>query len=265
MNEILAKPLFSIGATEITMGKALLVLVVVLATLLVARWVRRLTIRHFERHDAGDEAAVLSSATLIAFVILLIGLELTLHILGIRLTALFAAGGLLALGAGLAVKNIVENFLSGIVLRVDRTVRAGDIVELDDQWLRIQKVGVRTTSATTATGAEIMIPNATVAQSTVTSLTRQDFLYRVETSIPVTYSADLEEARRTLEDAAASLEWRSRKEDPRVFLAEFTRYNAVFHVFVLIDDLNTARQRRSDLNEALWQGLEKAGIEMVAT
>jgi small-conductance mechanosensitive channel len=121
------------------------------------------------------------------------------------------------------------------------------------------------TFGATAKGREIMIPNATVAQSIISSLTRQDRLYRVETSILVTYSADLAQARRTLEDTVASLEWRSRKEEPSVFLAEFTRFNVIYNVLVWIDDVEVARQRQSDLNEALWQGLEKAGIEMVSS
>ena len=185
MNETLAKPLFSIGATDITLGESLLLVGVVLATLLVARWVRRLTVRHFEPCDPGDEVAVKSTAKLIAAVIVFIGLDLICHILGIRLTSLFAAGGLLALGAGLAAKDMVANFLSGVVLRVDRTIRPGDIVEVHDQWLRIEKLGVRMTSGVTAKGEEIMIPNATVTQSTITSLTRQDRLYRVETSLNI--------------------------------------------------------------------------------
>ena len=261
----LATPLFSVGSTETTLGRALLVGVVVLGTLLVARLVRRLTIRHFERHDAGDEVAVHSAASLVATVVLFIGLEVCFHILGIRLTTLFAAGGLLAVGLGLATKDVIENFISGVILRVDRTIRPGDVVEVHDRWLQIERLGVRSTSGTTGKGEEVMIPNATVAQSTITSLTRRDRLYRVETSLMVPYSADLEQVRRTLEDTVASLEWRSRKEEPTVYLAEFAQFNVAYDILVWIDEVKAARQRHSDLNEALWRSLKKAGIEVVST
>ncbi|MGB5552031.1 MAG: mechanosensitive ion channel domain-containing protein [Thermoanaerobaculia bacterium] len=247
------------------MGKALLLFGIVVATLVVASWVRRLTLRHFEGHDQSDEVAVQSTAKLLAAIPVFVGLDVILHILGVQLASLFAAGGLLALGAGLAAKDIVANFLSGVILRVDRTIRPGDVVEVHDRWMRIEKLGLRMTSAITARGEEIMIPNATVAQSTITSLTRQNSLYRVETSIIIPYSADLANVRSTVEKTVASLEWRSSHRGPTVFLSEFTRFNVIYEVLVWIDDVEKAGHRKSDLNEALWQGLEKAGIELIAT
>jgi len=232
MNETLSKPLFSLGAAEITLGKTLLLVGIVLTTIIVARWVRRLTIRHFERHDQGNEIAVKSTANLIASVIVYIGLDLSCHVLGIRLTSLFAAGGLLALGAGLAAKDIVANFLSGVILRLDRTIKPGDVVEVTGGWMRIEKLGLRMTTGITFKGEEIMIPNATVAQSKVTSLTRQDRLYQIESSLNVPYSADLAKVRETLEDTLANLDWRARGRDPAVLLAEFTRFNVIYKIRV---------------------------------
>jgi len=171
----------------------------------------------------------------------------------------------MALGIGLAAKNVVANFISGVILRLDRTIRPGDVVEVHDRWMRIEKLGVRMTSGITHRGEAIMIPNATVAQSTITSLTRQDRLFRVETTIVIPYSADLAKVRSTLEQIVASLEWRSSQREPTVFLSEFTRFNVIFEVLVWIDDVTSAGPRKSDLNEALWRGLEEAGIELVAT
>ncbi|NHZ73495.1 MAG: mechanosensitive ion channel [Nitrospirae bacterium] len=262
LQELLAEPIFTIGSTQTTLGRALVVVAVLLVTFGLARLVRRSTLRHFEKHDAGDDVAAKSTANIIAVVVLLVGLEIALHLLGLRLTTLFAAGGLFALGAGLAAKNIVENFLSGVILRVDKTIRTGDVIEVHDRWLRIDRLGVRNTFGTTAKGEEVMIPNATVAQSIVTSLTYQNRLYRVETSINVSYSADLAEVRKVLEDTLANLEWRSRERPPTVFLAEFTRFNVIYDVLVWIDEVETATERKSDLNEALWASLKEAGIEM---
>jgi len=247
------------------MGKALLLVGIVVATLVAASWVRRLTLRHFEANDQGDEVAVQSTAKLLAAIPVFVGLDVILHILGVQLASLFAAGGILALGVGLAAKNVVANFLSGVILRVDRTIRPGDVVEVHEGWMRIEKLGLRMTSGITARGEAIMIPNATVAQSTITSLTRQDRLFRVETNITIPYSADLAKVRSTLEKIVASLEWRSSHREPMVFLSEFTRFNVIFEVLVWIDDVEKAGHRKSDLNEALWQGLDKAGIELIAT
>lgn len=160
------------------------------------------------------------------------------------------------------MQSIVENFLSGVILRLDQTIRPGDVVEVHDRWLKIDRLGVRNTFGTTAKGEEVMVPNATAAQSTITSLTREDRLYRVGTQIGVACSADLVQVRRTLEGAVAGLEWRSSQSESKVFLEEFTRFSVNYAVLVWIDDLDTARQRHSDLNEALWSSLKEAGIEI---
>jgi small-conductance mechanosensitive channel len=69
-------------------------------------------------------------------------------------------------------------------------------------------------------------------------------------------------ARRTLEETVANLEWRSDQEDSRVYLAEFAGKTVDFEINVWVDDVATAGQRRSDLNEAIWGNLKKAGIEV---
>jgi len=265
MDNFLAKQLFTLGSTEITGEKALLILGITVITLAAAWWVRRLTIHHFEGHDQGDEVALKSTANLLAAIPVFVGVDIVLHILGVQLASLFAAGGVMALGLGLAAKNVVENFISGVILRVDRSIRPGDVVEAHDGWMRIDKLGLRMTSGVTGRGEDIMIPNATVAQSTVTSLTRQNRLFRVETNILISYSTDLAKARSTLEQIVENLKWRSSQREPTVFLSEFTRFNVVFKALVWIDDVAKADYRKSDLNEALWRGLEEVGIELVAT
>jgi len=263
LGNLLETPIFTIGSTETTVGRALVVVGVLLVTILIARLARRLTIRHFKRHDAGDPVAVKSTASLIGLIVVVIGIEIALHILGIRLTALFAAGGALAFGAGFAAKDMIQNFLSGVLLRLDQTIRPGDVIEVHGRWLQIDRLGVRTTVGTTSKGEEVMVPNTMVAQSIVTSLTRQNRLYRVETRIGVPYSSDLAQVRRTLEETVTNLEWRSDQEDSKVYLAEFAGKTVEFEINVWVDDVASAGERRSDLNEALWQSLQKAGIEIV--
>ena len=125
MTEFLDQPLFSLGATPITVGMIVAAMVVAVASLIAARVVKQLTIRHFEKQDSGDELAVESLAKLMAALVLLVGLEIVLHIFGLRLASILAAGGVFALGAGFAVKNTVENYLSGVILRLDRTIKQG--------------------------------------------------------------------------------------------------------------------------------------------
>ena len=262
IRQLLSEHLFSVGSTEVSVGQALAVVATLVVTYGLGLTVRRLTVRHFERHDVKDEVAIKSASNAIAIIVLLIGVEIALMILGIHLTALFATGGILALGAGFAAKSIIENFLSGIILRMDRTISPGDVVQVGDRWMEIETIGVRATVGKTLEHEQILMPNSTLAQSTLTNLTREDELVVIRTTIPVDLTSDAELVDRVLREAVQSLDWVSSKADPVVFLSEFTRYSINFEVAVWTEDPRIIFHSQSKLNKALWSALNKAGVTL---
>jgi potassium efflux system protein len=262
MIDLMNRPLFSLGLTEVTVGVVAVGVAVAIVTLVLARVVKRTTIRHFERHQSGDEVAVNTTANLMAALVLIVGLDIVLRIFGIRLTTLLAAGGLFGLGAGFAAKNLIENLLAGVILRMDRTIHQGDVIAVHDRLLQIERIGLRTTIGRTIDGIEIVIPNATVSGSTVDNLTREDRLVRVTVRVGVELAADLKVVREALESAVAGLDWKSDKHESTVLLTEFTHYAINYEVSVWVDDVVKWRQARSDLGEAISRELSAAGVPL---
>jgi potassium efflux system protein len=259
ITNLLNVPLVTIGGTQTTIGTWLAAFITVIVTLLAARLVRGSVQKIFHRLDKADDIGNASGITA-QFIVWLIGFELALHILGIQLTTLFAASGFLALGAGFAVKNIVENFLSGGILKAENTVRPGDFIVVNNKWLHIEKIGLRTVKAKTYDGEDILIPNSIIAQSMVQSLTRDNREHRIEIEVGVAYSSDLKLVRTTLEQALQSMEWRSQEHHPQVYLGEFGDSCVIYNVDLWIDNVNDSRARKSDLHEAVWWALKDAGI-----
>jgi small-conductance mechanosensitive channel len=260
LSALLDRRLFTISGTDTTAGSALAVVAIMVATHLVARSMRRVAARLYRRHGVDDDIAVQTTATVLQVVVWLVGIEIVLHMLGIRLATLFATTGALALGAGFAIKNMVENWISGIVLRAGQTIRPGDVIVIDDRWLTVKKIGMRTTDALTFADEEVMIPNGLVTQSIVTNLTRHDRLYRIEVKVGVSYGSDIDLVRQTLETTVNGLEWRSHTQEPAVYLTEFAASSVNYAVYVWIDDVRHALKPASDLHEAVWKGLKQAGI-----
>ena len=252
--------LITIGSTEVTVGTVIAVAVVVTVTLVLAWLAKRMTMRHFERHGVKDDLSATTAASLVAAAVVIFGLDIVLHIFGIGLTSLIAAGGVLALAAGFAAKDVVANFISGFILRLDRTISPGDLVQMDDRWLEIQQIGVRSTTGRTVQDEQILIPNSKLAQSVVTNLTREDSLVLIRATIPVDIASDVELVERVVGEAVESLDWVSSQGESAVLLSEINTYSMKFKVVVWIDDPAAAYESRSKLNKALWSALSKAGV-----
>jgi len=260
VREILKIPLFAIGDTQTTVGSLLAVILVGIVTVVTAHYARKAVqklfgIRHDDETDASRTFGIIA-----ALFVYLIGLEIALHLLGLQLTSVFAAGGFLAVGAGFAAKNIVENFLSGGILRAEKTIRPGDLTIINDRWITIRHIGPRLTTAITYDGEEVLIPNTKIAQAVVVNLTRHDRRHRINTLIGVSYNSDLKLVRRTLEETIDKLEWRSSANDPYFWLTDFGESSVKYKVFVWLDDAGESASRNSDLNEAIWRALKDKGI-----
>jgi small-conductance mechanosensitive channel len=256
---LLNAPLVNIGATQTTIGTWLAVFVAIIITRVAARLTRRGVQRFFRRLDKTD--AIGKTAGMVAqLIVWLIGLELALNLLGIQLTSLFAASGFLAFGAGFAVKNVVENFLSGVILKSENTIRPDDLIAVNGKWLYIERIGLRTVRAKTFDGSEILIPNSLIAQSMVENLTRDNREHRIKIEVGVAFESDLKLVRATLEQTVDALEWRSQGHDPMVFLSKFGDFSVNYDIYVWIDNANESGDRKSDLNEKVWWALKDAGI-----
>lgn len=259
-NNLLALPLFTVGNTQTTLGSLLAVIVIFVATLLLASIANKAVQRFLKRFDNEDTNAANISGMVVKYIIWLIGFEIIFHLLGIHLTAFFAASGFLALGTGFAVKNIVENFLSGRILLLEKTIRPGDLIIVNDKWMYIHHLGTRVTTALTYDGEQVLIPNSMIAQSMITNLTRNDRLHRIQILLGVSYDSDLKLVRETLEQAIDKLEWRSKIKKPTLYLDAFGDSSVNYSIEVWIDEASNSRRRRSDLHEVVWWALKDNDI-----
>ena len=260
VGEFLATPLYTIGDTEGTVGTTLTVAFMVLVTWWLSRLVSQAILRAFKRRGASDQNAVRPYARSAQILVLIVGLSAALNTLGFKLTALFAAGGLFAVAIGFAMKNIVENFVSGLIMRIEKSIKRGDILEVEDQVVTVKDVGVRFTLAQNRDHEDLLIPNSILMQSMVTNRTLSDDLFRLRAPVGVVYSSDMRLVKETLMTAATGLTWRSDKMDPVVIMRAFGSSSVDFEVSVWLEDPWSIGQYISELNEAIWWSLKEAGI-----
>lgn len=259
MLHVLDMRLVHLGDADITPA-ALLTVGVVMAVSLQASRLLQVTMRRvFAARGLGDTGTIESVLRLVHYSVLFIGLGIGLQTLGLNLGALFAAGAVFAVGIGLAMQHVAENFVSGLILLVERNIRPGDILEVDGELVRVQHLGIRSTVAATRDDEDLILPNSTLAQGRVKNLVLTTPYLRVRVSVGVAYDSDLRATMAALERAVAALE-SPHDRPPAVVLTSFDDSAVVFEASVWTENPWGKQQVVSSLSLAIWDALHEDGI-----
>jgi small-conductance mechanosensitive channel len=260
LDRILETRLFVVAGTPVNVATLLMFIVIVIMSFVVSAGAQRAVSRGFKRRGVEDEGSIRVTSRLLHYFVLSIGFGVGVHTLGINLTALFAAGAVFAVAIGFAMQNISQNFISGIILLVERAIKPGDVLEVEGTMVKVLDMGIRSTVARTLNGEDLIVPNSILVQSMVKNHTLRDSLYRLRVLVGVVYGSDMRVVRAALEQTANAVPWRASEHEPIVLLKEFGSSSVDFEVSVWVDDPWTVQRRRSELHEAIWWALKDAGV-----
>ncbi len=258
--KILDIQLFTVFGTSVTVGSAVAVGVILILTWLLSRGVQKAFGRVLAREDLKDPGTVRAAQRLTQFVILMVGMGVALETVGFDLTALFTAGAVFAIGLGFAMQNIAQNFVSGVILLIERSIKPGDVLEVEGRIVKVERMGIRATVARTLDEEDIIIPNSVLVQTPVKNYTYADSLYRLRTSVGVVYGSDMGQVLQVLGRVALEMPWRVPHKDPRIFMLGFGNSSVDFEVGVWIADPWRVRIHKSELNQAIWWALKEENI-----
>lgn len=214
--EWLRSTLFSIGETKVTLvsiGQFILILVVAWFISLVLR-------RGLKRY--GHNQKRMSAASLYAldrfshYIILVIGLLIAVTSLGIDLTKLTLLISALGIGVGFGLQNVISNFVAGIMLLFEKTLKVGDFVELESGVTgEVKEINIRSTIITTNDNIDIVVPNAEFVNGRVTNWTMRDTLRRVRIPFGVAYGTDKDLVKDAVLEAANNVPHTLTEDSPR--------------------------------------------------
>jgi len=199
-------------------------------------------------------------------VFLILAVLVALPAVGIDITVLSVFGGALGVGIGFGLQKVASNYISGFIILLDRSVRIGDLVTVDNKYGQVSQINTRYTLLRSLDGTESIVPNETLITQTVVnhSLSRPNV--RVALPVQVSYETDLEQAEALMLEAAHSTS-RVVFDDPdnlpRVFLKEFADNGVLLELAVWISDPSEGQNNlRSDINWAIWRRFKAAGIKI---
>lgn len=260
ISEFLNVELFTIGTTPFTPISAFVLLLAFVIANLLSHVARGAIRRGIKETGPQGEAAVATTSRVVHYVFMLLGLGIGLTTIGVNLSALFAAGALFAVAFGFAMQHVVANFVSGLLLMVERSIRPGDVIEINDEMVRVQDIRIRTTIVRNLNGDEIVVPNSNIAQSSVINHTLSDPMLRIRARVGVHHGSDVTAVQLCLSHVGRSFPHRVKSRDAVVFFDGIDPSALLFSVCVWIDDPWSAPVMRSRLLTAVWEALQASEI-----
>ncbi|MEZ4228477.1 MAG: mechanosensitive ion channel [Polyangiaceae bacterium] len=242
--------LVKVSDAKVTLGTVLIVVGILVLTHILSKLVQAGVKRALHRRGIETGGGLATANRLTHYAIMVVGVGVALQTAGIKIGALFAAGAVFAVGFGFAMQNIAQNFVSGVILLIERSIHAEDIVELNDEPVRIIHLGIRSTLVETLDGESLIVPNSSLVQSTVKNYTLRDPHFRVRVQVGVSYSSDMKLVREVLEKVAKE---HSQARTPAVFLTAFGSSSVDWEVAVWTDDPWRFRVKQSQVREAIWE------------
>ena len=195
--------------------------------------------------------------------LVLLGVLAALPLIGVDITVLSVFGGALGVGLGLGLQKIASNYVSGFIILMDRSLRIGDTVTVDNRNGKVTALTTRYVVLKGNDGTEALVPNDTFVTSTVLSQTYSDRRVRLSLPIQVSYASPLEAAMSIMLEAAKKQSQVLTDPEPRVFLKEFADNGINLQLDIWIDDPEGGHlPLRSDINLEIWREFQQQGIEI---
>jgi len=191
INNILKYEILNIGDYIIRISGVVNVIVIILITW-IALWLIKKAL--FRKHDSTrlDEGNMYALYQLIKYVILVIAIGLILNAIGISITVLIASSAALLVGVGLGLQQTFNDVVSGIILLSERSIKVGDILEVDDDVIKLQEIGLRTSKGLNRDEISIILPNSLITTNKVINWSHQTKKTRFKINVGVAYGSDVD-------------------------------------------------------------------------
>ena len=253
---------FKIGGVEVSLISVFWGVVAFTICLWIIRFVSyRIEFKLLEKTniDSGTKHSIASGFAYIGYV--LAGL-LAIAIMGGNLTNIALIAGALSVGVGLGLQDIVNNFVSGVVMLFERPIKVGDWVVINGEEGTVKQINIRSTEVETFNRHSVIIPNSQVLSNSVTNFTHENNLVRYAVKVGVAYGTDVELVKNLLLECAASHPRVSKKYAPYVLFQDFGESSLDFELRFYVNDIWNGWTAPSDIRYIINRRFIEEGIEI---
>lgn len=244
VSDVLATPVMTIGAVPLTVGRLLAAVIIVLSVWWIASMLERMIVRAARRSTrlAGNTSSVFAWARIARYAVWIVGTIMGLNVVGVDLTSVALLGGAIGIGIGFGLQNIVSNFVSGVILLLERTLKVGDFVDLQSGVRgHVREIGLRYTRITTNDDVDVIVPNSEFINGRVTNWTYETRMRRLRVPFSVAYGTDKNRVKAAVLRAASRVEGTVMERPADVWLVRFGDNSLDFELVVWVGADRVAR------------------------
>ncbi len=256
--------LFVVEQAPITLGKIIIGILLIILGYFVSRVVSRTLSQKLISRLRIQNSLQYTIERMSFYMVYIFFVLFVLQMLSIPVTIFTVVGSALAIGIGFGSQNVVNNFISGLIVMIEQPIRVGDWIELEGQFGRIEHIGSRSTFMRTVDNKQIIIPNSAMLEKMFVNWTLSDSVVGGRVAVGVTYGSDPQLVKKTLLSVAASHPEVLKDPAPLVLFQDFadSSLNFVLAFSVRLSPGVTPVLVSSDLRFLIEQAFRKAAISM---
>nr|MBP8790547.1 mechanosensitive ion channel [Breznakibacter sp.] len=252
----------SLGVIKFKMGSVLLFFSIIYISVLVSGMIRSILEDDVLNNVSLAKGVPRMISVVIRFSLISLGVLLAVSAVGMPLSQLTILFSAFSVGIGFGLQNIVNNFVSGVILLFERPIQIGDAVEIGNLVGTIKSMGIRSSKVRTYDGAEVIVPNANLISNELINWTLSDKRRRIEIISGVAYGSDVYQTQKILLEILQSHPDILKNPQPMVLFNELGESSLDFRLLFWTDDFDNWIIIKSEVTFKIYDALTAAGIEI---
>lgn len=261
LTEILEFELINLNDYSLTVLRVVLLMAVFLGTKIILFLIKRFLNRDIIR-KSSDKGSLLALYQLTAYVCWIISIVVMFEVAGVKITLFLAGSAALLVGVGLGLQQTFNDVLSGVILLFEKSVKVGDILDVDGDVVKVEEIGLRASRALTRRNVSVMLPNSLMTNNKVINWSYQSRKATFAIDIGVAYGSDVELVMNLLKESASEHPAVLKGEPVNCLFMDFAHSALNFRLLFCSEDAFTIGRVKSDIRIVINRKFIENGIQI---